>query len=468
MISKRSTIFTTNTLQAPAVYLEILGVQFGLADFEAMKNIDITKHVYERPRTPKSLVKFPNLITSVKSERITDDYNKYTITLRYQPGDNEDPNYIDKLLSANATQNDSIIRLAYGDASSDGYFTRKMEAAIRKYSMSLDTSSATMTYTLSAEPVARSVTVAEDGSSIVAVPFPALTGKFRISLIIKKLWNDESTYGFQSLFPGGIWIDDIHISDITEENAPDMEIQASDDEFKSEETSPISYLIKLVTSYMYNKDTGTSLASNKFVYLYDDSMDNGGRAFKIYQSPVSNDESAIEYSDEVVVGAKDSPVTGFEFTEDNSIALCVRYSLYQDNGKTSKYFIDDQGREVRVDGVYGAQSSYNKIDILREKSWWDTMATLPVGLKLTTRGVRYQLPLFSKIKVTNLIKNQIHYSSGIYQIMSTYDEISNKGYTSTFTLLKVSYSSETSLTASEKAYVNDYYGLKEGDDGYLQ
>ena len=422
-----STYFSTNSLQAPAVYVEIMGVQFGLHE----KDNDVFDITQIRPSTPRSLIKYPNLITAIEAKRISDaDLNIYSITLKYQPGDNEDPSYIDKLLSANSTQNGGKIVIAYGDGSGEGFFRDKLEALVTKYTMEVNLEASTFTYTLIAQSVGGIYYLKKDDGSIVNFEFPDRSD-VAVSSVIREIYND-TTYGLNKAFPGGIYIEDLHINDITDDNRPDAVLRNATIPGGSQ--NPLEYL-KTLVKYMIPITIGTDNASS-YVYSFNDKL--GGQSFDINRAIGAGDGSYIE---EIPIGVEGSPVVSYSFTTDFSSMRAVEYGEVDEANSLSRYYINENGQEVRVDGIANSDS-YNLLEIARDQKWWATVSNLPYGLNLVVRSMKRHVPLMSKFKVTIVVKGRVHWVSGIYQLTAIKDKVDNSGYFSEIEMLKIPQSTD--------------------------
>lgn len=155
-------IFSDNPYQSPAGYIEFPGsfdskgrvVQIGMPNPDNLN----------KGSMPASLYKYPNILSSIKCERVVDNLvNKYTIELRYRPDieDKYDPDYIDRLIAscAGTTENKNVIHISYGDASDsfntskhDPYVSlaRRKAAIVESYTMEFDSDFTTMIYKIKA------------------------------------------------------------------------------------------------------------------------------------------------------------------------------------------------------------------------------------------------------------------------------------------------------------------------------
>lgn len=419
-----SKYFSSNNYQAPAVYIEIMGVRLGLVD-DSLSNIDISEDI---PATPKSLIKFPNLIISLNVNKIVSgDMNKYTLVLKYLPQDNEDPSYIDKLLAANVTQNSSKIVISYGDTSTEGFFSRKDEAFITNYTMKMELETSAMVYTITAITVASALTQLDTSGNVITYEFQDVSDT-HISKIYADLYNNPK-YGLKDIFPGGIFIDKVNVLNITDKNRPDTKFEGT---IPGGNMSLLEYLTALV-SLMVPSSYGTEDICG-YVYAFNDTY--GSRSFEIYKS--INDAKIV---DELVIGSVDgSNITTYEFTNDFSALIAMRYGKTKDiqSKSLSKTYIDDNCNEVEIEGVLGNHKNLNTSSMSNDAIWWNSVSKLPCGLNISTRGMIRQLPLMSNIKVTIVIKGRIHFSSGIYSLMEVHDVIDNSGFYSQLKLLKTS------------------------------
>lgn len=424
---KKGEYFSTNNYIAPAVYIEILGVKFGLASYNEVA-YDITS--YERPITPSSLSKYPNIITKLKVNRLVDGSdNQYTLTIKYLPQDGDDPSYIDKLLAANYQQNDSKMIIAYGDSSLDGFIRNKMEATILKSSMSVDLETSALEYTIKALSLSSIYSIYKDSNGEpIQFSFPARKDMYP-SEILKLVYNDP-IYQLKKVFPGGITINGIDINEINDSNRPD--IFRSGEVISESKCNPYEYLIRVVKS-MYSSEIGTKDNSNKpFIYSINDSYMN--QSFDIFNLVTNSSE---DYVDEVEIGIEDSKVTSYKFDSDFSYLMYQSYASENNEKGLYKYYYDDKGNEYKVKSYDGSASVNSHEQIARDKRWYESVSELPYALTLTTRYLKRSIPLGSNLKVTIIIKGQVHWTSGIFMITESVDEISTSGYSSTLKMLRL-------------------------------
>lgn len=415
--------FQVNGYQAPAVSVTILGVTFGLHDI-SQDEIDITKE-YIRPATPKSLAEYPNLITQLKVNKVVNgEVNKYEITMKYLPQDGEDPNYIEKLISANRTQNGSRIIISYGDASLYGNNTRQWEAIILKYRMRADFNIGCMTYIIECMSTARMFSLAGPAGEPMQNSFDPVSGE-RCSDVIKRIYYDP-TYGLQLVFPGGIYIDDVHISEWDNIDPPDIVLEESS--IPGGKMTSFEYL-KLLTSRMISSDIGTNDNPTSFMYSIDDSLNN--QSFRINRLINSED-----IADEIVIGTEGSVVIDYEVTTDMSYGIALDYGEELSSDTFTNYFVNASGEEESVESVGAVTSSDTDLAAVDLK-WWEAVSSYPYGLKLITRAMRTQLPLMSRLRITILIKGMVHNMSGIFMLVKCDDEVNSDGYTTTMELIRV-------------------------------
>ena len=425
MDNEVSTYFSKNSYQAPVVYVEIMGVTFGLHDITD-DQLDITT-IMQRPVTPNSLVKYPNLVTNLKVDKIVSgEINKYTLEIKYLPQDGEDPSYIDKLLSANRTQNNSMITIAYGDGSLDGFNFRKYEAMVVGYKMKVDFSTACMTYTINAMSIASSYEITGPNGNIMQHSFVDRTN-VRVSDIIKEIYYDP-TYGLQLVFPGGIYIDGAHINEWDPKNPPDILLEEST--ISGGKMTPFQYLKSLVPR-MIASDIGIE-ESTGFLYSIDDGYRN--QSFHIDRVLDSNGKT---YADEIVIGTEGSVVIDYEVTTDMSLGIAIDYGKNKDPNAFTSYFVNSENEEVELD-TYGSIKTDSTDDALVDKKWWDMVSSIPYGLRLVVRAMKRQIPLMTPIKVTILIKGRLYFLSGIYMVVKVNDEVNGNGYTTEMELLRTS------------------------------
>ena len=422
-----SLYFSDNNYQAPAVYVEIMNVQLGLSEHnQEYQFLDISEI---RPRTPKSISKYPNIVESIDVERITDgDINIYTLVLKYAPDEDEDVSYVDKLISANRTHNGSKLIIAYGDSSGDGFFSTKKEAMILSYKLKVEQEASAMRYEITAISTCGIYAYKDETKEALGkYPFPEEKNT-RVSAVIRKVYQNP-TYHLRDIFPGGIFIDGINVEDMNNDNAPDLLY----DEFviAGGDYSPVDYL-KYLAKLMSNRDIGKD-SNYSYSYSYNDDM--GAQSFHIDRSLGPEGSS---YIDELKIGTQDSNVIAFEFLADHVTGMVVDYAKKGDSSASETTYYDRYGQEHKI-----TYSPSNKVDgskaeeeLERDRRWWNTISQIPYTMTCTARGLKRQIPLMTCLKVTYMVKGQAHFLSGLFYATSIKDHISSEGFTCELEMVK--------------------------------
>ena len=186
--------------------------------------------------------------------------------------------------------------------------------------------------------------------------------------------------------------------------------------------------------------SGSALKKSKyFLSIHDDFTNEvGGTYFKITE--VSKDTKTIKSTDTYEIDVNypgDNFVTQFSLTNDQSWAIL--YEFEQDvKQEQYTYKINDDG-SVSTNYTPSMLKSELTDQMSPSKStWWTRMTEFPVEATLTIKGLTRPSMLMTYVKLNVLFAGGVkHISSGMYIITKQVDSISNAGYTTTLTLLRV-------------------------------
>ena len=267
-------------------------------------------------------IQYPNYIQSLKVQKINGQVNTYTLTLKYGITQNNDPNFIDKVLSSVADTRK--ITFSYGDLNAPAFIYRNEEAIITQVNQNVDLNSSSITYTIAA-------TSSSNLTALGAFNFPAV--KAKPSDIIKQILKNNPKYGLLDIFAGMrnmglveqrglIASDDIIVDLIAKRNISVMEY--------------LQYLVKSMKSSHHNSDI--------YVFKVVDSTDGifNGPYFRVINS--TDASSSLDcYSLDIGFDYRtNNAVTSFNI--DNNEAYSIFYN-YTRKLSTNEYVqrIDDSG-----------------------------------------------------------------------------------------------------------------------------
>lgn len=366
--------------------------------------------------------KYPNYISNMKVNKINGRINNYTINLTYQVRPNEDPNFIDKLISR--TGYTKPLRILYGDSNSSGSYYREESAVIVDVKQTENVKAYTVNYAIKAI------------SSIGVAQTSLKTYKSRkakpSTVIYDLLYNSgESSDAIMNLFPGMKNRLEVSSKNLIPTN--DAEIQIGG----MENVSPLTYLEYLVSCMSNPMDTKSSY----YLSYIDDSLSEfGGSYFKIAEVrkfDSSQNESTI--TDSIVYELDinyptNNFITNFQLCNNNYWSLVYEYA-----GEISKYDydIDNDGNliENKTNILYN-NNKYSESSII-DSNWWKQVTEFPITAKVTLKGLVSPIMLTSYVRVNTFFYGRKDISSGLYVVTQQEDTISGSGYSTELTLLRV-------------------------------
>lgn len=360
--------------------------------------------------------KFPNYVENLIVKKVNGKINLYTITLVHQVRQGEDPNFIDKLLSATGYINK--ISIIYGDSMLPSGILRDDEAIITDVSISENTAAYQLKYTITA------MSSIIDAASMLT-SFPAKTAK-PSTLIYDLLYsNDESSKTLLKAFPG------MKNKDMVSTLGLIPTTDAVVNTKKMYDTSPMAMLSYYVSG-MYNK-------SNNNIYtlmFYDDTKNQlGGPYFKVQEIGQKSIDTLQGNYFELDVG-----YPGDNFVINFNINTNVYYPIiYQYHDKIPKweYNIDDNGdiNRTKVNRLL-SNNSYNRKNVV-QSNLWKKLTEYPIEATVTIKGLVKPVLLGSYIKINTLFYGSYDIASGIYAVIGQEDSLSGNGYRTTLSLLRV-------------------------------
>ena len=353
--------------------------------------------------------KYPNYITSMTVSKINGRINTYNINLVYQVRPNEDPNFIDSLISKTGYLNPLKIR--YGDSNSPGLYYKEEHAVITNVDSKADVSSMSINYSitaissiLSSEQTYHNFIERIDKPSNIIDDLLYRSGN--ISTQIQNafpLMSNKSYVNSNNLIPSN-----------------DIPVVVGG----MTNVSPLVYLGHVV-SCMTN-----DIRSSSYFLTYNDTAD--GAYFKISEVTANSILNSVY---EVDVGYPENDfVLNFQLCDNMYWPL-----IYDYNGRIPKweYDIDNTGNIIRsqTNSLY-TDNKYMETSIINS-NWWNSVTEFPISAKLTLKGLTAPLMLMTYIRIDTLFYGQKDLASGLYVVTNQEDSISGNGCTTTLTLLRV-------------------------------
>ena len=401
----------------PMIIVKIGEYSFGLYN-RTKANLEVNGRYYSAIK-----VTYPNYMKSLKITKVNGTVNTYELQMVYPITQNDDPNLIDKVLSS--VSNSREIVFTYGDCATPSFMYRNEEAIITDVKSSIDVNSSKITYTITA--VSSSLKSASGSFN-----FPRYTNKKPSDLIKQILYN--KTYGLQDVFYG------MHSRAQVEQ----LGLIAGDDKAVTIEAQTnitvlkyLSYLVSCMSSV--NDQTYATYKYARYVLTIHDDTSNvlDGPYFKVSKilTNVSSSDSIEYYTIDIGYPNKDMVKS---FTIDDSQAYSI---LYNYNGEVDRtdyvYRIDDTGNLTEI---YSPTFSTNDTLLKTtqaDRTWWSQLTQFPIHAKLTIRGLLRAAVLMSYLRVNIYFYGRRHNASGLFCITQQVDNISESGYSTELSLVRV-------------------------------
>ena len=368
-------------------------------------------------------VTYPNFMKSISITKVNGTVNTYNLSFQYQVRAGDDPNLLDKIFSKAA--NDRAITFQYGDWNAPAYIYKEEKAIITNVTSTLDMNNSLISYTVAATSDAIGLTSTQFN-------FPAREAK-PSDVLLDIISN--SRYGLKKVFTGMRSRANVISKHLIASN--DMKVKL----LAQSGITVLEYLNYLADSMISSSNpSGSALKKSKyFLSIHDDFTNEvGGTYFKITE--VSKDTKTIKSTDTYEIDVNypgDNFVTQFSLTNDQSWAIL--YEFEQDvKQEQYTYKINDDG-SVSTNYTPSMLKSVLTNQMSPSKStWWTRMTEFPVEATLTIKGLTRPSMLMTYVKLNVLFAGGVkHISSGMYIITKQVDSISNSGYTTTLTLLRV-------------------------------
>lgn len=368
-------------------------------------------------------VTYPNFMKSISITKVNGTVNTYTLSFQYQVRAGDDPNLLDKIFSKAA--NDRAITFQYGDWNAPAYIYKEEKAIITNVTSTLDMNNSLISYTVAATSDAIGLTSTQFN-------FPAREAK-PSDVFLDIISN--SRYGLKKVFTGMRNITNVISKHLIASNDIKVKLLAQSG------ITVLEYLNYLADSMISSANSaGSALKRSKyFLSIHDDFTNEvGGTYFKITE--VSKDTKTIKSTDTYEIDVNypgDNFVTQFSLTNDQSWAIL--YQFEQDvKQEQYTYKINDDG-SISTNYTPSMLKSGLTDQMSPSKStWWTRMTEFPVEATLTIKGLTRPSMLMTYVKLNVLFAGGVkHISSGMYIITKQVDNISNGGYTTTLTLLRV-------------------------------
>lgn len=409
--------------------------------------IDIGKYefgVYRRTEVGAGSVhiEYPNFVKSLNIDKVNGTINQYTLVLTYPITADSDPNFFEKVFSS--VSDSRRIVFSYGDFSTPHYIYGNEEALITEVNSDVDLRGSKITYTVKATGTA---SMALGGTH----SFPEITAK--PSSVIRSLIN-QNKYGLLDLFKGMRDASKVETSSLLAVDDKAVKIPA-------QQMSVLDYIQYLV-GCMSPAGTGSEDGRNSTVYslVINEDRENlfGGPYFKI-QKLERNTNALNELTTYTLdIGYPGSNVVTDFRIEDNQ-GYSILYDYTQDiSSYNSGKRIDDKGNITYVPANYLTNNKQLHQMTEYDKNWWTKVTELPIKVTLTVVGLLRPALLMQYVKLNVWFYGRKHVSSGYYTIVAQHDTISESGFRTKLTLLRIAPDGDVDAAVG-------LFGEKVGDQG---
>lgn len=398
----KNLLSTPSLVEAPFIIAKIGEYSFGVASrkLKSQNSLNVT---------------YPNYMDSIQITKINGAVNTYTLSIKYQVANGDDPNLIEKILSS--VSKTRRITLSYGDWNSPNYIYAEEEAIITGVTTSSNFSSSQISYTINC--TSDSLKLLSNKSS-----YPARYDK--PSNVLLGMLRDKAS-GIQDVFKGMRNQAKVLSSNLIASDDRQVQIPAQTS------ISTLDYM-----KFLVNNMVPSAGVAKYFLTAVDDVLGKmGGQFFKVTKvDPSAYSKNSLE-TYEIDVGY---PGNNFvtSFSVNNQDAWSILYNESETQPQDSyTYTIDNNGDVIQNKSVSIARSSTTLKATTASQNWWTQMTQFPITAEITIRGLTRPAILMEYVRLNVMFYGQKHISSGLYIITKQVDRISSSGYTTTLSLLRI-------------------------------
>ena len=377
-------------ISVPFVKVKFGGVEFGLTD---------KKNSYTK-------VLASDFVTSLNVKKYgSGAVNTYTLNLKYVISPGSDPNYVDQVISSATNRK---IYFSYGDLSEPSYTYRDEEAIITSIKPKVDYKKNTITYSITA-------TSSSVISYSVKKSFEATRDK-PSNVLLTVLYDPNN--GLLDIFRGMLNRDEvlgnkwIPVDDVVVDIAEKTNV------------SPIDYVLYLVS--LMKSDS-----NNYYTLKIVDGGDGGQLPYFMAVSTAMRDKSQMMV---LTVGYPGSiPIYDLNIDENTSTALMVEYRDKLDDGIYKDYSF----RGDLTESNYYSDQVVDGTPSANLKNWWEKMEAFPLNASVTTDGLYVPAEIVQSVYLDIYFFGKRYNHSGEYMIIGQEDNISQSGYFTTLSLMRI-------------------------------
>lgn len=367
--------------------------------------------------TKSGIKKFPNFVKGLEVTKINGQVNEYTLNLDYQITQNDDPNYIERILSS--VSDTRTIEFTYGDMSTPSYIYKNEEAIITKVTSSFNISNSLISYTIEA---------VSSGKLLNAGSFPFKGRKDRPSEVIREILTNKK-YGLQEIFTGMINMTQVEQLGLIPTNDMVVDIEAQSN------ITVLEYLQYLV-SMMTTSTSSTAKNKSFFVLKYSDDTSGilGGTYFEIKEV-----NSSLTHSEayDLDIGYNGSnAVISFNVENNENYSIYYNYAeKLSENTYVQRLLPDGTLYEEYAPIISSNNDGYKTTEA--EKSWWAKVTQYPIKCSVSIKGLLRPALLMSYVRLKVYFYGNKHITSGLYIITKQVDKIDASGYLTTLNMTRI-------------------------------
>ena len=422
MPNNLSLLSSMSRVETPFIKVTIGDYVFGVAQK--------TKLVIDGTQTVSG-VQYPNYIESLEIEKINGQVNKYTLSVKYPVTENDDPNFFDKVLSS--ISKSRKITFEYGDLSNPSFCYRNEEALFLKATEGVYFSSSVISYKIYAVSACDMLSQGNHNFDACHRQPSALIEDILYGVMetgnSRNASFDVIRNELFEVFPGMRDRAAVTAHGLIVHDDMPVDIQARTN-------MTIFDYLKYLVSCMRESASSSSTGGNVFslVVMDDTSGELGGPYFKVQKASTSMN---VVDAYELDIGfPSQSIVTDF------SISNSDNYSIYYDfenehNDAQYVYRINDDGDIVKTYAPPISSKTSSRTTTESQRSWWENVTKFPIKSKITVRGLLKPAILMTNVRLNVLFFGKSHISSGLYVVTGEKDNIDEKGFRTTLSLLRV-------------------------------
>jgi hypothetical protein len=416
---RKSLLSSQARVQAPWIKVQIGNYSFGVFDRKTKAIVDSQGNYTQYD------VQYPNYVKALNILKINGQVNQYTLTLTYPVKPQDDPNFIEKVLSSVSSSRKIIF--SYGDATTPAYVYKNEEAIITNVTQTFQLESSAITYTIKA---VSSAIVGKTGSFTFIN-----TEEKKPSDEIKRVFNNK-TYGLQNIFTGMSLANLDKLIDSTDK-AVALGTKTN--------ISPLDYILYLVGCMVPAGSTTGNLSKDIYILtvhdetvfdsFYSDTASLGGPYFKVTRT-----SNAIERADayELDIGYNTSTIVQQFSIEDNE-----NFSIFYDynTALSPESYARRLNNKGQWEDVYAPMyTSGNNQYLTREEDiiWFTKLTKYPISATVRINGLLRPATLMQYLRLNVIFPGgNKHISSGLYIVTKQVDDINESGYFTTLSLTRI-------------------------------